>query len=878
MSERNSTPFLPLFLSVAMLVVFSWSILNAILHEDIAYAIEVPKSYLTTDEVLENNKTNRKTIEKVEFLDIKGSEKSALSDSDLESVMENPEFLKQVKELEDKGATLPPLHVLAGLFVMGALGLGGAMGQTHVKLGSRLSDFFKFERVPRIVEKTVKFVTKEKFYVPHTVNYIKEKVIHIPRKVAYTATKVVKEVSHKTRTIVNFVTRHKGMHPVDRMKAKVDFVRKYAEYGGRNFRRNLRYSLAGYRNEDLANMKKGYEVYNTWYKKSRRAQRFRRQMSNNNRSVDFIVGRLFDEMKYTNPAMYAKLKAEFDRTVYPTYTKKIVRKVVEPVVKMVKKTYTAYRTVYDKVVKRTPATRTYHTVETRDVEHERVVRETVYDTKVTPLRTKMALALNYVKNLPRIHRSPSNRSFKDALKLTTRTSPIRGLVKPLRNLNAYVNNTRKGYAPDHAESKKAVLKYNDFVRRMKEFAFKVRDSKNPMETMFGRLYTEDIVGGENGILAYEARIDNLRRLKQELNAQWPTNGSKVHYFRMKSERFSKDIRQASQGLRRTKKRLKDSKADYKRRFCELLDQIDRLAYLKDIDSFGHILSKTAITNPKVSYVLPSMTVTGLRPVFTGHKSKSATAVKAAPKKILPKQTFQKASTDYVAIAGISLGIETHSATPMVDMKPPGPAIAAITTEGIKGYLGPGEAYGDPTVHLKSENAIVTGRLKDNSWIQLKLNNGSTVWVQPKEGQIKFNKNFEYVPEIPESEFPEVPEPVLSPEEFTKKTGIPYAIAQYGKLPSLGKATEDRLLKEARAEAKSKLGYRFTLLLSKSKLAKLDGLAEQIYVKKRLASQTEIAAIKAGTGLAFGDLSSVPKNKKNHRLPDEKLHQLRKHGL
>jgi|GEM_PF-687290 len=580
-------------------------------------AFNLPTSQMTTDKNLDSvERMNRKNIGKVEFLDIPGENPLELTHDLIEKTKNDPKFQREVSEIHGLGDTLPPMKTLIALFVM--TGVAGA---------GRLRDFFSMKKTERVVEKTVQVVKKVPVYTRRIIKETVQRIIKIPRKVAYTAYRQVKHMSHKIRKIVKHVAAFKPQSRVEKIGKMIRFIEGNMEGIHNNTRRGimsqLRYEKMEFR--DLKRMSG-----------SRLTGRAKARLSRDLRSLERSIGSMVQKIvkgRGHGSTHYHKMRKIYQRDVEGRYTKRIVRHVKEPIVRFVKQAFTAYRTVFDVKKVSEQRERTITEVSYKNVTEDVRVQKKVSDTYLVPRKDKIALALNYVKNLPRIHRSPSNASFTTALKEGgfKRGTELYGLVKSFRNLNVDLNNTRKGYSPKHIESRKIVQKYNTFIRRMKHVALRVRKSSDPLAAMFGKEYSNEILDRQRYIQAYSARLTNLRTLKSQLDTQ----SLSKHYARTKHKRFSKEIRTIGKRISSAQKKVSKTVADYTRRFHSTLDAIDRLAYLKNIHDYSTLLTKS--NKPvKTKSTLPHFTVSGLKPVFTGYSRKAQKIHTATQKKNLTK--------------------------------------------------------------------------------------------------------------------------------------------------------------------------------------------------------------------------------------------------
>lgn len=699
---------------------------------------EVPQSVMQTEQNLDDGNVNRGSIDKVEFLNVDGLDKQTI-----DNVMASAEFQAQVEELRKSGSPLPAMSVLVALFVMGSLSLGGAAGSgrsyVNVPLGRKLSDFFRVDKVPRVVTKTIDVVKKVPVYTTRVVKETLSRVVSIPRQVAYTAYKTVRKVSYKTREVVNNVMKYRPQSRMDKLSSMLRFIDRYTPETGHRVQRGIYSELRYLRREfeELRRMSgrrlRGRELY--YYNRGLRQVQ---------QAMGSIAAKIVDHKGHGSPE-YHRLRSIYLKDVERRYVDRVVNYVKEPVVKFVEKAYTAFRTEYDVKTETYVKERTVTDVSYKDVIEQKEIKETVFDKKISPLNEKIGLALNYVRNLKRIKTKPSNRSFKNALKTVPRTSPLANLTKVFSNLGTDVNNTRKGYAVNSTEARVSVGNYNKFVRDMKAFALNVRKSSDPYTAMFGREYKQDVADRERMIEDYRARLDNLRMLKNELNAAWPAHGSGLHYARARSERFSKDIRQVNKSISRATKKLGDVRADYTRRFHDVLDQIDRLAYLKNTNTYVELLEKTNITFG-IRHISPELAVNGSRPVFAGYSRKAQALFAATGGETEEDTTFATAELG-VRPPKTDEPAATTTATQKQVAVPPKFKIAALTGD-TNMYFAPVEEhrmYYAWAGFAKKGNVKIIGRVEGTQWLKVELPDRSTTWMLQNEKTLKVNGDLKYIP-------------------------------------------------------------------------------------------------------------------------------------
>ncbi|MBT6068693.1 hypothetical protein HOG48_02980, partial [Candidatus Peregrinibacteria bacterium] len=87
--SSSSTTF-----GLALTVIVLFCVINTV------YALDAPTSQLITEKQLEERHINKAPIEKVEFLNIEDSRSPGLSEAQISAISLDPEFQKQVKELE----------------------------------------------------------------------------------------------------------------------------------------------------------------------------------------------------------------------------------------------------------------------------------------------------------------------------------------------------------------------------------------------------------------------------------------------------------------------------------------------------------------------------------------------------------------------------------------------------------------------------------------------------------------------------------------------------------------------------------------------------------------------------------------------------------
>ncbi|MDP4008097.1 MAG: hypothetical protein Q8P68_02800, partial [Candidatus Peregrinibacteria bacterium] len=162
-----------------------------------------------------------------------------------------------------------------------------------------------------------------------------------------------------------------------------------------------------------------------------------------------------------------------NKIVVPTFVQKVVHTVTKPVVSLVQKAYTAYRTEYDTVETEEIVEHVLTDVSYKYKVEQVTVNEIVEERIVTPLKDKIGLALNYVKNLPRIKSSPSNRGFGDILNSFGRGTPFDGLQKPFRNIQMSLQYEMQAVDdPSNANNQNVVVqRYNSFIKAMKLIAY-----------------------------------------------------------------------------------------------------------------------------------------------------------------------------------------------------------------------------------------------------------------------------------------------------------------------------------------------------------------------------------------------------------------------
>lgn len=779
MNKRNI--LISAILPLSIVIILSWAMIDTLLvaKPRTAYAVALPTSRITTDRVLEEvNNLNGGDIEKIEFLNIDGSDNIELSDEVMTNVLGDPEFRKQVEALKSEtdksGMELPPLGVLVSLFLMGSLALGGVARNgreyVNVDLGKKLSDFFSFETVKKTITKVVDIVKKVPVYTQRVVKEVVKKVIQVPKQVAYTAYETVKKVSYKTKTWVENIVRPKPQHPVDALQKMTNFMKDtFAKYPGsfdRDFQRNGRYYLNGlYSDRDFETLKKDFDDVRSGRKVGRFSQNVNRTYSRGNQNVRNMMYGFLKNIEATDPKTYAIVKAEYDNMVAPTFVQKIVHTVTEPIVNLVRKPYTAYRTEYDSVEIEETVEHVVTDVSYKEVTEQKTVNEVIEEKHVVPLTDKIGLALNYVRNLGRIKSNPSNRFFGDSLNGLGRGTPFEGLQKQFKNIQVDLQNAmRAGSHPSNeAWQNVAVQGYNHFVKSIKLIAYNARKSGNPIEALLGKVSTTEIIDREQYIAANKASIANLQNLKAQLLASWPDSGSKLSTARMKYEYFSDEIRTLNHRVRDSEKKLEDIKTEYKNRTEGLLDQIDRLAYLKDINTMKELDAASEITFGLGNYS-PELAVGGSRPVFAGY-STGAQALYAATggltnNFVSAELGIRPSNNDTVAVAAKPIQTLQQNF-----------AIASIIAN-TDTYPGPGNLYGSAIGNVKAgENVKIIGRLKENNWLQIELQNGKTAWIYPTQDIINLGKGLNTVPVVA---LPIAPYDLYEKQKLDKLTSqIPY---------------------------------------------------------------------------------------------------------
>lgn len=701
------------------------------------YANAIPTSQLITDEVLDAKSINNSSIENIKFLPysgVGGSDYATIPYDDLtgngvtkqmvDETLSNPEFYRQVNELNEKGVPLPPLKTLIALFLISGMGIASVVSKYGTKaIGENLLSYFNSVTTSKPVSKVIETIKVVKETVWDESISIVKKLIKTPKLVAYNAVKEEKTITYKTETWEELEVRPVHINPISRLEMLAEFATKTFEAHKicceSSFIKNAKYYFGG---ENFDSLEKDYELLTSGaiVSYSKKATQIHEKIDREGSNLRFGIEKMLSSIERNHPDLYAKLNAQYKEILSPTETVMVQKSKQVPVVEVKSVPYTEYRNEYDesyediKVITRTPR------IIEKEVVEKSIVNEVVTETLYSLNEEKAGVALSYMKSLNLINSGNANNKIYNTFSLWAGDSEFRSNFE--KKLKTIAQNIKRNYL-DNRDNSEEIANYNALINKMKTLVVNVKNSKNPYEELLGKEYTMEMENCEQILQNSLNEVKQIQEKKDLLSMLVLTKQISAGEEKNRYEKIKVDLRQAENRVKNYKEKIATLNAEASYRFSTTIDTIEALAFVKDYDDYAaKVYNSTDYGTVQLTSVANQPTT--VASLTTAKLSTANASTKTYPA-VLQAQTLAYDQKDIV---------KTTSGADAISMS----AIAEIIVkEGLnfREFPETGKVISAFPAGSKVE---VLGVQNAGSWLFVKNEKGQTGWICGENQYVNFS--------------------------------------------------------------------------------------------------------------------------------------------